>query len=182
MNGSSQTAPQDAGLRAHFDAHRPALRRMIAARLSSPEDAEDLMQELWIRLASVESGPVANPRAYLHRMALNLANDLVRERVRRRRREEDWTGATTDDAGGMALDPTPSPERQLADRQELDRLTRAVRAMPERAQQVFRLHRIEGNSHAEVAESLGISKSAVEKNMATAMKYLVRHMNLGDSI
>ena len=85
------------------------------------------------------------------------------------------------DAGGMALDPTPSPERQLSDRQELDRLTKAVRAMPERAQQVFRLHRIDGNSHAEVADALGISKSAVEKNMATAMKHLVRHMNLGDS-
>jgi RNA polymerase sigma-70 factor (ECF subfamily) len=182
MNMPHPSDTPEAGLRAHFDAHRGALRRMLAARLGSAEDADDLVQDLWIRLGSVESGPVANPRAYLHRMALNLANDLVRERVRRRRREEDWNGATVETTGGMALDQTPSPERQLADRQELDRMTQVVRSMPERAQQVFRLHRIEGMSHARVAEDMGISKSAVEKNMATAMKHLARHMILGDGI
>jgi len=82
----------------------------------------------------------------------------------------------------MALDPTPSPERQLADRQALERMIHAVRAMPERAQHVFRLHRIEGRSHAQVAEDMGISKSAVEKNMATAMKHLARHTILEDAI
>jgi RNA polymerase sigma factor (sigma-70 family) len=182
MEGSSQTEIVNAGLRAHFDAHRPSLRRMVAARLSNAEDAEDLMQDLWIRLGSAETGPIANPRAYLHRMALNLANDLVRQRVRRRRREEDWNGTMVTETGGMALDPTPSPERQLSDRQDLDRLTNAVRAMPERAQRVFRLHRIDGLSHAKVAEELGISKSAVEKNMATAMKHLARHIILEDGI
>ncbi len=168
--------PAELGLRASFADNAQAIRRLLTARLGNEADAEDLMQDLWIKLADVASGPIANPRAYLHRIALNLANDLVRSRMRQRGRESAWSDLMVAEAGTEAVDPAPSAERHLADRMELDRLLAAVRTLPEKAQLVFRRHRIDGASHAEVAQELGISKSAVEKNMATAMKHLTRLM------
>ena len=175
--GSDEAQIAGSGLRAQLEQIRPSLRRMLTARLSNAEDAEDILQELWIKLETLDSGPIANPGAYLHRMALNLSNDLVRERSRRRNREADWTDVSVSTLDGMSVDDAPSPERQAADRQELALMVEAIRAMPDRAQQVFRRHRIDGLSHADVASELGISKSAVEKNMATALKHLMRHIN-----
>jgi RNA polymerase sigma factor (sigma-70 family) len=165
------------GLRSHYEMLQPKLRRLLTARLGSPADAEDLMQDLWIKLAQIPSGPVANPSAYLHKMALNLANDLVRSRMRQRGREAAWSDVMIAEPNSVAVDPSPSPETALAANMQLDLLMRAIRTLPERAQQVFRRHRIDGASHAEVAAEFGISKSAVEKNMATAMKHLMRAMS-----
>lgn len=172
----------EGGLRVQLEQLRPSLRRMLTARLSSAEDAEDILQELWIKLGTLDSGPIGNPGAYLHRMALNLSNDLVRERTRRRTREADWTDTSITTVDGMSVDDAPSPERLAADRQELARMVDAIRLMPERAQQVFRRHRIDGLSHGEVAAELGISKSAVEKNMATALKHLMRRLKFDEAI
>ncbi len=170
---------QNSGLRAHFDACAPSLMRLISARMGSHTDAEDLIQELWIKLATLETGPVANPKAYLHRMALNMANDLVRSRVRRRGREEAWSDLMVAEHDSVAIDPTPSPERALFAKREWEQISQTIRTLPDRAQQAFRHHRIEGLNHNETAAAMGISKSAVEKHMATAMKYLLRAMNGG---
>ncbi|WP_219893422.1 RNA polymerase sigma factor [Aquisediminimonas profunda] len=182
MDGDLTQERHAEGLQAHFAEHSGSMRRMIAARLGSQDDADDLLQELWIRLADVHSGPVANPKAYLHKMALNLANDLVRERVRRRKRESSWSDHMIAEADTVAIDPSPSPERQLSDRMELAALLATIRSLPDKAQLVFRRHRIDGLSHGEVARELGISKSAVEKNMATAMKHLLRARREGEGI
>lgn len=176
--GADDAQTAGGGLRAQLEQVRPSLRRMLTARLSNAEDAEDILQELWIKLATIDSGPIGNPGAYLHRVALNLSNDLVRERSRRRNREADWNDTSVSTIDGMSVDDAPSPERQASDRQELARMIEVIRAMPDRAQQVFRRHRIDGLSHSDVAAELGISKSAVEKNMATAMKHLMRHINI----
>ncbi len=176
---TSDVARSD-GLRAYFDASAPPLLRLISARMGSRTDAEDLLQELWIKLETVETGPVANPKAYLHRMALNMANDLVRTRVRRRGREAAWSDLMVAEHDAVAIDPAPSPERAFFAKRELEQLSQALRTLPDRAQQAFRHHRIEGLNQAETAEAMGISKSAVEKHISNAMKYLLRAMNGGD--
>jgi RNA polymerase sigma factor (sigma-70 family) len=173
-------ASHSGGLRFHFDACAPSLLRLISARLGSRTDAEDLIQELWIKLETLETGPVAKPSAYLHRMALNLANDLVRTRVRRRGREAAWSDLMVAEHDSVAVDPAPSPERALIAKQELVQLSQAMRALPDRALEAFRHHRVDGLSHAETAAAMGISKSAVEKHMAYALKHLMRAMNGGD--
>jgi RNA polymerase sigma factor (sigma-70 family) len=173
-------AARSDGLRAHFDAHASALRRLLSARMGSRTDADDLMQELWIKLATLETGPVANPKAYLHRMALNMANDLVRERVRRRGRESAWSEVMVAEMSTIAVDPAPSPLRALIGKHELEQLAQALQTLPARSREAFLQHKVEGKSHAEVADSMGISRSAVEKHMATAMKYLMRAMKVED--
>ncbi len=170
----SLAPPSVGGLHAHFEACAPSLQRLIAARLGSRTDAEDVVQDLWIKLSSLETGPIANPKAYLHRMALNMANDIVRARVRRRGREASWSDLMVAETDSVAIDPAPSPERALLAKRELEQVSQAIRSLPDRAREAFHYHRVDGLSHAEVAMTMGISKSAVEKHMATAMKSILR--------
>ncbi len=168
---------EEAGLLAIFAAERAALLRFLAARTGDPAGADDLLQELWIRIHQAEHGPIANGRAYLYRMAQNLVLDGVRERRRREAREGAWLDATTDSGGGGdPADPVPNAEAQLISRDEAERLARAIEVLPEGARRVLRLHKIDGLSHPEVAERLGISRSGVEKHMAVAMAHLRKQL------
>src|SRR5258708_14309384 len=68
----------DAGLRAIFVSERPTLLRLLTARLGSREEAEDALQDLWLKLESTPAGPIAEPASYIFRMANNLALDRRR--------------------------------------------------------------------------------------------------------
>jgi len=74
----------DGLLGAALIAHRAALLRYFIARRVPPDEAEDILQDLVVKLASHASGPIAEPRAYLYRMAENLLLDRIRSEGRRR--------------------------------------------------------------------------------------------------
>jgi RNA polymerase sigma-70 factor (ECF subfamily) len=168
---------QDHGLAALFEAHRAELLRFLAARGGNAGEAEDLVQELWLRARRTPSGPVANGRAYLFRMANNLVLDQVRERRRRLARERSWHDeAYGGDAAHEAADPRGDASRAVEEREEAARLASAIASLPKGARHAFRLHKIDGLSHAEVAAQLGISRSGVEKHIALAMRHLRRSL------
>lgn len=162
----------DAGLLGVFTDIRPKLLRFVCARTGNAALAEDIVQDIAVKLAENATGPVANPSAFFHRMANNLLIDRAREMRARSNREEAWTDQETSLANGEAVEQAPSPERVLLARDELTKVLTAIDALPAAAAQVFRMHRIEGLSHPEIAASLGISRSAVEKSMAVALKNL----------
>ncbi|HLZ85223.1 MAG TPA: RNA polymerase sigma factor [Caulobacteraceae bacterium] len=146
---------------------RQDLIRVFAARLRSYEAAEDLVQDMYVRLTQREPEDlnVEQPSAYLFRLGSNLMVDHVRKDSRRRRRDDDWNR----DAGAVAAQPIV-PEAAAVSRDQLQRLLEAVAKLKPRTREVFRLHKLEGLSHADVARRLGISKSAVEKHMAIALE------------
>ncbi|WP_278392979.1 RNA polymerase sigma factor [Sphingobium yanoikuyae] len=164
------------GLAAVFLASRDRLFRFFLARTRDPSEAEEVVQEIYLRLEKT-SGPVADPIGYLHRIGLNLVIDRARERARRARREEDWTDSHTSRLGEDYLDETPSPFAQAAGRQRAEGIGQALASLPPGAARVFRLHRIEGLSHAEIAGQLGISRKGVEKHMATALRHLAKEID-----
>ncbi|WP_257539626.1 RNA polymerase sigma factor [Sphingobium sp. CFD-1] len=159
-----------------YGVHRSDLMRLLLARTGNREEAEDLLQELWLRVKQNPAGPVLNGRAYLFRMAQNLVIDRLREQQRRMQRERRWSDTTTDfaAAGVEPVDQRRSAEEAILDREEIAALTSAIANLPEGARRAFELHKIQGLSHVEVASILGISRSGVEKHMAVAMKYLRR--------
>ncbi|MDB5672642.1 MAG: polymerase subunit sigma-70 [Alphaproteobacteria bacterium] len=160
------------GLAELYLRHRAELARFLAARTGSREEAEDIVQELWLKLNGADSGPVANGRAYLYRMAQNLVLDRIRERSRRGARERLWQDEEIGYQAGEAMDARSNPEAEAAEREEVALVASAIAALPEGARRAFRLHKIDGLSHSEVAERLGISRSGVEKHIAVAMKHL----------
>lgn len=165
-----------AGLAAFLEEYRIELHRFLIARTGVEADADDLMNELWIRATSSQRGPIANAKGYLFRMADNLVLDRLRETRRRERREIDWTAELHGTSSGTreAIDPSPNAEQSLLDRDEASRLRTAIAQLPAGAARVLRMHKFDGLSHAELADRLGISKSAVEKHMAVAMTHLRR--------
>lgn len=166
------------GLEALYRVHRTELQRFLVARTGDAGEAEEILQELWIRLRQVPTAPIANGRAYLYRMAQNLVVDRIRAKQRRMRRERIWLDdlAGTASRGNEPTDATLNAEEALLNQEETARLNAALETLPDGARRVFELHKVEGLSHAEVAIRLGISKSGVEKHMAVAMKYLRREM------
>ena len=173
---TSMSASPITGLIGVLEEQRPELRRFLVARTGNESDADDVLNELWIKVSSGRSGPITNPKSYLFRMASNLVLDRLRETRRRERREAQWNAERYDRyASGIEVaDATPNAEQWLLDQEEVQRLADAISRLPPGAQQVLRLHKLEGLSHGEVAERLGISKSAVEKHMAVAMTHLRR--------
>lgn len=157
---------------------RDELRRFLTARLGDPTDADDVLQELWIRLQAVDTGPVANARAYLYRAAQNIALDVVRARTKRARRDGEWADTQRDRRFAEPADPAPDAEAAMLAREDAAALASAIAALPAGAGRAFRLHKFDGLSHAEVAATLGISRSGVEKHIAVAMAHLRR--TLGD--
>ena len=152
------------GLRAAFMALRPALLRFMMARGASSEDAADLVQDLYLKLDQAGSTPVAEPRAYLYRMADNLVLDQRRSAQRRARRNEAWVGPDPD------RDDRPSTEAVLIARERLGHIERALRALPERTADIFRRFRLDGQSQRTIAAALDISLSAVEKHLQRAYR------------
>jgi RNA polymerase sigma-70 factor (ECF subfamily) len=132
------------------------------ARGAAPDEAEDLLQELYVRLETQAIGPIGEPRAYLYRMADNLFLDRRRADMRRATRERCW--------GEQDNDPPSTPERELIGRERLAQVSAALAILPGRTVEIFRRFRIDGESQRAIGASLGISLSAVEKHLQRAYR------------
>jgi RNA polymerase sigma factor (sigma-70 family) len=156
-----------------YRACHPDLLRFCAARTGDAAEAEDVIQDLWLRVETRRPGPVDNPRSYLFRMANNIIVDRQREARRRQLRDRMWSEWEADLALA-GLQASDCAETRLIEAEEAAILKRSVDDLPQGARAVLQLHTFDGLSHGEVAERLGISRSGVEKHMAVAMKHLRR--------
>jgi RNA polymerase sigma-70 factor (ECF subfamily) len=144
------------------------LERYLRSR-GAGQGAEDLAQELWIKAASLPPGTeVSEPSSYLFRMAHNLMLDRRRHELRRDTRDHEYLEVSS--LGGMDVDPSPSAERALDAKRELDRVQAVLRSLGERTDYIFRRHRVEGIPQRDIAAELGISLSAVEKHLQRAYR------------
>lgn len=158
------------GLSAIFLNNRPALLRFLRAR-GAGDDAEDLLQDMWMKLEAKDLGPIADPLPYLYRMANNLMLDRYRSATRRERREQDWAqsgdGVMADPSQDMAVD-----ERLILN-QRLEEARAVLRSLGPRVELVFRRFRIEGVGQRLIAQELGISLTTVEKDLQKAYRAMI---------
>ncbi|WP_454886915.1 RNA polymerase sigma factor [Sphingomonas oryzagri] len=155
------------GLQAIFLSNRATLLRFVAAR-GAGDEAEDVLQELWIKVAGAPSGPIASPLSYLFRAAENLMRDRHRASRQAILRDHAWEETHSPAAPGVS--DAPSGERLLIAREELARIEAALAAIGDRARDVFRLHRIEGIAQRDIAARMGVSLSTVESDMRKAYR------------
>ncbi|MBJ7439331.1 MAG: RNA polymerase sigma factor [Sphingopyxis sp.] len=149
---------------------RPALLSYFLRRVRDHAEAEDLTQELLAKLLKHQGDDFASPEAYIFQMASNLLADRSR-RMKVRAQYREMVGRT-DDAG---IDPI-DPFRVAAGRAELSVLAAALASLPERTQTIFILYRLENLGQDKIAETFGISVSAVKKHVARAMAGLMKEM------
>lgn len=158
---------------------RPALVRSFAARTGSRERAEDVVQDLYVRLQTLTedaAAEVQNPVAFLYRIGGNLVLDGVRQGKRTAARDKAWTQEGVEIVGGVSIADQPSPEDAAWARLKLDQVSRTLENAAPKARQAFRLHRIDGLTHAQIAERLGVSTSSVEKYLSGVLARLLKEV------
>ncbi len=154
-------------------ARRPQIIRLLAARLRVTAQAEDIFQELYLKIARLPPEYVVDsPYSFFCRVALNLASDHMRSLERSGKRDGIWLDASTSRAGLETMDETPLQDRALASRALLAQVMAVVESLPPQSRRVFIRHKLDGLSHGEVAAEMGVSKSAIEKHMAVALRRL----------
>lgn len=155
-----------AGLKAVFLAERAMLLRLITARLGNQAEAEDALHDMWLKLEALSVKPVAQPAAYLYRMAANIATDRRIAATRGAARDSAWLEAQP------AADELPDTERDMIARERWRQIEAAMAAMPERMSTALRLFRLEHRPHKEIAAQLGITVSGVEKLLQRAYRQI----------
>lgn len=137
----------------------------------SAEDADDLIQEAYAKLASLDAfEQIARPDGYFFQIVRNLLTSQIR-RARIVRIESvaeiDALVAGSDD---------PSPERAAAARDELDTVRRLIAALPDRCRRIVEMRKIEGLSQREIAARLEVSESVVENDGVKGMRLILQAM------
>ncbi|MGZ3297922.1 MAG: RNA polymerase sigma factor [Asticcacaulis sp.] len=159
---------------------RALLLRYVAGACRDPAMAEDIIQDLYVRLSGLKAEPaVDNPTAYLFRMANNIYLNRLRALKSERSRDHAWQQTSFETLGGDAVADEPGPEARIAGRQQVARLKAAIDALPERSREIFRLHKLDGLTQTQVASRLGLSISAVEKHLSAALKILTARLSDG---
>jgi RNA polymerase sigma-70 factor (ECF subfamily) len=140
-----------------FVAHRGLLFTVAYEMLGSAADAEDVLQESWLRWASVDHSQVHDPRAYLIRIVTRQALNQMRSRSRRR---EEYVGEWLPEP--LLTSPDVAEDVELAESVSIAMLTVLETLEPiERA--VFVLHQVFDMPYGEIAEAIGKSTAAVRQ-------------------
>lgn len=154
-----------------FLALYPDLRSRLRGRLRSQDLADEALNETWLRLnQGAEPNAVRDARAYLSRMAMNIAIDHRRAGARLA------AAADIDAVLGAVPDAAPDPERTLAGRQQIEHLQQAIARLTPRRRQVLAAVRLEGRSCQEVAQAMGLSKRTVEMELKRALDHCAEHL------
>jgi len=136
--------------------------RRAAPIVGCRERAEDVVQELFLRLASRDEQPrVSEPVAFLQRSVANLARDQARRQGLERchaRRE-----------AGLEHVHAPSAEHCSGAHESLARVQAALAELPRDCRLAFEMHRLGGYTHRQIATALGVSPSMVDKHIRRAL-------------
>lgn len=145
--------------------HRRELLRFLSQRIRCADTAQDLFQETFIRYAGYrDQEQIENPRAFIFKIAANLATDYLRGCARRPIEQAD------DDLHEQAIHEI-SAERAVVSTQELEALAEALAELPPKCQAVFVMLRIKHYSYAEVERELGISSTMIQKYLHRALTH-----------
>lgn len=144
--------------------HEADVRRWLS-RYSGIE-ADDVIQEAWVILATIDRTTVRFPR----RLFFVIARNIVLQHYRRARIVS--FSSLADITEDCAADDGPDPEQRVSARKELEFLNRVISELPPRCRTIFTLHRIHGYSHKECAEQLDLSENVVAKQMGRALRLI----------
>ncbi|MET4157064.1 RNA polymerase sigma-70 factor [Agromyces sp. PvR057] len=140
-----------------FVTHRNLLFTVAYEMLGSAADAEDVLQESWLRWAEVDRATVREPRAYLVRIVTRQALNQIRTQARRR---EEYVGEWLPEP--LLTSPDVADDVELADNLSIAMLTVLETLGPtERA--VFVLREVFDLSYDEIADAVGKAPAAVRQ-------------------
>ena len=147
---------------------RARLHAFLARRVESPEVADDLTQEVLLRLVQHENGSVEHPTAWLYRVARNVLIDHYRTRASRRRLQ-----AADPATAAMVLAEEPfADDPQAAHRELADCLRSLVGQLAEPYRSAVTAVDLHGQSQTEAARALGLSISGMKSRVQRGRRQL----------
>jgi RNA polymerase sigma-70 factor (ECF subfamily) len=151
-------------IQAAFLKYEQALKRVIARITRSRDAANDIAQDVFLRvLAAERTTLIVNAKAYIFEAARNAA---LSERTRR---TKIVVVAIEDALNPVVADSELSAEAVIMGQERLMLFCEAVDQLPPQCRSVFVMCKVQGKSHREIAASLGISESTIEKHVGTAL-------------
>jgi RNA polymerase sigma factor (sigma-70 family) len=147
---------------------RDELVRFLARR-NGRSGAEDVVQDAWLKLH--ERGDPESwrePRAILYTTAANLGTDTRRRDANSQRlfaRESEFP---------VGECPRPGPEAQADTESQLNTLAAALEELPPQCREAFLLNRLDGLTHSQIAQRLGISTKTVQRHIERALRLCVQ--------
>jgi RNA polymerase sigma factor (sigma-70 family) len=152
----------------------PALRAWLRRRRLSEPEIDDLVQETYAKLITLETvDNIRDPKSY----SFQVAHSIFASRIRRARIVPIHAVVNLGDLAIAADDATP--EDIVLAREELLELADALTSLPPRCRTAFLLRRVDGLSQREVAQRLGISEKTVENHMTQAIRFLMDRYGRG---
>jgi RNA polymerase sigma factor (sigma-70 family) len=136
-------------------------------RTRNPAEAQDLVQQVFLRLAQYQQlNSLRDRDAYIFQTAANTLKDHYRRQAVRER-------LSSEPSGFFAPADSDFPaDRVLQGQEDIARLVGALRNLPERTRDILMLRCFEGLKHSEIARLHGISTRAVEKHVTKALAHL----------
>jgi RNA polymerase sigma-70 factor (ECF subfamily) len=148
--------------------HEAEVRGWLRRRVSRPEDVDDLIQEAYCRVWSVqEPRVIENPRAYFFQTVRSVLIDQIR------RAAVVNISAMADIESLPIVEDCSSPERIVAGRLDLMRVQALIDALPERCRRIIQMRKIEDKSQREIAQALGVSEGVVENELGRGLKLIL---------
>jgi RNA polymerase sigma factor (sigma-70 family) len=154
----------------HLLPHEADVRRWIASRtrVGRTYDVDDIVQEAYARIGTMDPATISHPKAYFFRTARNLILEhLQRERI------VPIEGMADFDLKNIR-DTAPGPEHIVSARQDLKRFQEALATLPPQCREVFLLGKVAGLSQKDIAIRMGLAESTVEKHLSRALRLLLQ--------
>jgi RNA polymerase sigma factor (sigma-70 family) len=162
--GTTRGSSHAGRVAALYREHHGALVALLQCRLSSRADAQEIAQEVYVRLLAMDDmAHIDSPRAFLFRMGINLSVDYLRKRVVR-------TG-TPSEPLGEDLHVAPLPEQHVWADQQWQEVQRALRELPAKTSRAFVMHVVEGRDFAVIAKDMKLSERMVRYHVSHAMAH-----------
>lgn len=149
-----------------FREHNRSLVSYLAMRLRSLQEAKEVAQEAYVRMLQLDQpGAESFLKAYLFKVATNLAVDRLRQRRRR-------TPAVEQDSAEVEREVDfDEPERGALAREQLQALVTGLQELPDKCREAFLMFRLDGLSQQQIAERLGVTERMVRNYINQALVY-----------
>ncbi|WP_282010073.1 RNA polymerase sigma factor [Nitrospina watsonii] len=153
-------------LNAYYE-YEADLLRFLSHRLKCGFAAKDLVQEVYLRLLKIKNPTgIENRKAYLFRIASNLATDHIRVEARRAELLRECRDVL------IRSENKVTPEREALARWELKLYQKAVQELPPLSRKIFYLNRFAGKPQRAIAKEVGVSVTTVEKHIRRVLDHL----------
>jgi len=141
--------------------------------LRDEADAEDCIQELFIKLWNCRTGLTLRYKlsTYLYRAVKNQTINVLAKRNSKR------NNIVFEEATGIELF-APSADSSMLEKEMLQILENAIDALPDKCSKIYRMSRIDGQSNKEIARQMDVAEKTVEGHITRAIKHVSTYISL----